>query len=399
MRARPVVLAASAALLVTLSPASLPAAAADEPTAASVQRSRAAADLARVQLQRAQSQLPGAQAELARAATALQEAQARERAVAADLARAQAAERAATAQVERTRAALARAERAAAALARQVYVQGLDGPARQLSVALGARDAEDLAAAVALTSTVSQRQADQITHLDEQRARLAEREAQLRAARAEVQRREAAAEAVVGRQQALVQRASRSRDRVTALVAERARAVAQAEATKRQDEARYAELEAEDAALKRRLAALAAAGPAAVPPVSGAGFVRPAQGRDTSPYGMRTHPITGVHKMHTGTDIAAPCGTPILAAQSGRVVEAEYSNGYGYRTVVDHGTVGGRRLTSTYNHQQDLATSVGQTVAQGQVIGRIGTTGYSTGCHLHFEILVDGEFVDPMPYL
>ncbi|WP_133412072.1 peptidoglycan DD-metalloendopeptidase family protein [Vallicoccus soli] len=398
MRARPVVLAACAALSASLFPvvAGAPLAAADERGAVAVERSRAAVGDARDRLAQAQAALPRAQAELERATRALRGAQARERAVAAELVRAQRAERAATAQVARTRAALAEAERTAAALAHEVYVQGLDGPARQLSVALGARDAQELAAAVALTSEVSQRQSDQIAHLDAQRARLAEHEAALSAARSEVQRREAAAEAVVERERSLVTRASRSRDRVTALVAVRAEAVARAEATKRLDEAQYRAMQDEAAALKERLATMAATG---VPPVSGSGLVVPAEGSFTSPYGMRTHPITGVHKLHTGMDIANSCGTPILAAQAGRVVEAEYASGYGYRTVIDHGVVGGRRLATAYSHQQGLQTATGQSVAQGQVIGEIGTTGYSTGCHLHFEVLVDGEYVDPEPYL
>lgn len=126
---------------------------------------------------------------------------------------------------------------------------------------------------------------------------------------------------------------------------------------------------------------------------------RPVAGEVTSPYGMRTHPITGVHKMHTGTDFGAPCGTPILAALGGQVIDAGWHDAYGWRTVVSHGKVGKVLLTTTYNHQTDLGVAVGDELAAGDVLGTVGSTGYSTGCHLHFELYVNGTLVDPLPWL
>jgi murein DD-endopeptidase MepM/ murein hydrolase activator NlpD len=125
----------------------------------------------------------------------------------------------------------------------------------------------------------------------------------------------------------------------------------------------------------------------------------PAHGPITSPFGMRVHPITGVRKLHTGTDLGIPCGTQVHAAREGTVLSAGWDTAYGFRTVVSHGVVNGALLATTYNHQSQLDVTVGQHVDVGQVIGLSGTTGYSTGCHLHFELLVNGDFVDPMPWM
>lgn len=119
----------------------------------------------------------------------------------------------------------------------------------------------------------------------------------------------------------------------------------------------------------------------------------------TSPYGMRLHPILQVYKLHDGTDLGAGCGTPIYAAAGGTVVAASYDAAYGNRVLMAHGTVNGRSLATSYNHLTSDTVSTGQQVSKGQVIGYSGTTGYSTGCHLHFMVYEDGSTVDPMGWL
>jgi murein DD-endopeptidase MepM/ murein hydrolase activator NlpD len=99
--------------------------------------------------------------------------------------------------------------------------------------------------------------------------------------------------------------------------------------------------------------------------------------------------------LHPGIDIGAGMGTPIKAAASGRVIVAAYSGGYGNLVVIDHGN----GLATAYAHQSRIAVSVGQEVSQGQVIGYVGSTGFSTGPHLHFEVRVNGSPADPMGYL
>jgi murein DD-endopeptidase MepM/ murein hydrolase activator NlpD len=123
-------------------------------------------------------------------------------------------------------------------------------------------------------------------------------------------------------------------------------------------------------------------------------LVWPTSGAPGSGYGYRTHPISGKRKLHAGIDIAAPTGQKIVAATDGLVLSAGWRGGYGLAVVIDHG--GG--VATLYAHQSRLGVAEGDIVASGQTIGYIGTTGYSTGPHLHFEVRVDGTPVDPMDW-
>lgn len=114
----------------------------------------------------------------------------------------------------------------------------------------------------------------------------------------------------------------------------------------------------------------------------------------TSPYGMRVHPITGIYKLHDGTDFRAYCGTPIRAAADGTVQWANYRGGYGNQVAISHGG-----KVTTYSHLSRFSTHSGERVARGEVIGYSGSTGYSTACHLHFMLYVDGSLRNPMNYL
>nr|WP_308114513.1 M23 family metallopeptidase [Streptomyces sp. ISL-12] len=119
----------------------------------------------------------------------------------------------------------------------------------------------------------------------------------------------------------------------------------------------------------------------------------------TSPYGSRQHPLTGVTKLHTGIDFAAPQGAQVFAARGGQVVFAASTSAYGNRVVIDHGTIEGKRLQTTYSHLSAIDVAVGQTVETGTQIGRAGSTGLSTGPHLHFEVIYDGYYSNPQPWL
>ncbi len=155
-------------------------------------------------------------------------------------------------------------------------------------------------------------------------------------------------------------------------------------------ESQHDSLEADAARLEAELAALQDRG-GTNPGVLG----WPVNGRVSSPYGYRIHPIFGTRKLHTGIDIAAGSGTPIAAAGSGRVILAETYGGYGRAVVIDHG--GG--LATLYAHQSSIGVSVGQSVSRGDTIGYVGCTGSCTGPHLHFETRENGARVDPMKYL
>ncbi len=151
--------------------------------------------------------------------------------------------------------------------------------------------------------------------------------------------------------------------------------------------------------LSRSLAdALAArqVGQVVVDPAAGGRLVLPIpSARLSSRFGLRVHPIFGTARLHAGIDLAAPTGTEIGAAAGGTVVTAGVLGGYGNAVVIDHG--GG--LSTLYAHQSSLAVTVGQVVGPGQVVGRVGSTGNSTGPHLHFEVRVFGTPVDPVSRL
>jgi murein DD-endopeptidase MepM/ murein hydrolase activator NlpD len=154
-----------------------------------------------------------------------------------------------------------------------------------------------------------------------------------------------------------------------------------------EDQENLEEMQAASAAIA---AQIQNAPPSASPPSSpsAAGFVWPVSGPVTSGFGWRWG------RMHEGIDISAACGTPIRAAAAGTVIYAGWMSGYGNITIIDHG--GG--IATAYGHQSSISVG-GGSVAQGQVIGAVGNTGFSTGCHLHFEVRVNGAPVDPLGYL
>ncbi|MCD8091188.1 MAG: peptidoglycan DD-metalloendopeptidase family protein [Clostridiales bacterium] len=112
-------------------------------------------------------------------------------------------------------------------------------------------------------------------------------------------------------------------------------------------------------------------------------------------YGYRSSPISGSGEFHSGLDMRAPYGTDIVAADDGTVIYSGMRNGYGNCVIIDHG--GG--FSTLYGHNSSLCVTVGQSVVRGQVIAKAGSTGYSTGAHLHFEVRINGQYVDPNPYL
>lgn len=115
----------------------------------------------------------------------------------------------------------------------------------------------------------------------------------------------------------------------------------------------------------------------------------------TSEFGMRVHPITGAYKLHTGVDVGAPIGASFVAAADGIVTKATFNAAYGNMVIVDHG--GG--VQTLYAHGSEIVAQVGQTVSVGTEVLKIGSTGYSTGPHAHFEIRINGQTVNPLEFL
>jgi len=268
-------------------------------------------------------------------------------------------------------------------------------------------------------TTMFETSATAITRLEDTQAKLADAK-NTRAvleARADIARQDAAAQ--LGQSQKAQRAASDAAAKVQVAVdannaakAVAAQAVAQdqADAAAQQAEvdsvnARIAQRLADQRAAQAAAAAAAAraksgSGTTTTTPSSSSGLIKPIPGASiTSPYGMRLHPILHIWKLHDGTDFGAGCGTPVHAAASGTVTEEYYNGGYGNRLFIDHGNVGGAFMTTSYNHLSGYAVRVGQHVTRGQVIAYVGTTGYSTGCHLHFMLWVNGTMVNPANYL
>ena len=145
----------------------------------------------------------------------------------------------------------------------------------------------------------------------------------------------------------------------------------------------------------RRAAAIAAGQPPPNEAVGSGHFIWPAQGPVVSGFGMRWHPILGGYRMHTGIDIGASYGSPIVASDDGIVLYVGWYGGYGNTVILDHGS----GLSTLYAHCSAILVTQGQQVARGQAIARVGATGYATGPHLHFEIRVNGVPVNPMSRL
>lgn len=124
-------------------------------------------------------------------------------------------------------------------------------------------------------------------------------------------------------------------------------------------------------------------------------FINPTTGTYTSDYGWRIHPITEKESFHSGQDIANSYGTPIVAADGGKVIKASYYGAYGNTVIVDHGN----NYSTMYAHLQSFNVSVGDTVTQGQKLGEMGSTGWSTGPHLHYEVWYNGQHVNPRQFL
>jgi murein DD-endopeptidase MepM/ murein hydrolase activator NlpD len=124
-------------------------------------------------------------------------------------------------------------------------------------------------------------------------------------------------------------------------------------------------------------------------------LTRPVPGAVGSGFGMRLHPIFGEWRLHNGVDLTAGCGTPIRAAADGRVASVSRDPASGNRLELDHPKVAGHHLVTIYLHARSFSVRPGASVRRGQVVGQVGSTGWSTGCHLHFTVTLDGGYTDP----
>lgn len=203
-------------------------------------------------------------------------------------------------------------------------------------------------------------------------------------------------------QQALAQQIQQRNEERAAEAARQAAAAKLAAEQAAQAQQAQAQAAAAAAAAQASVASDAAAGRSTASSTSSV-LTDPVPGApETSPYGYRINPVRGTSELHDGLDLGASCGAPMYAAGEGTVAQIltpDQSGGYGNRLVIDHGLVNGVYLSTGYNHAENYVVSVGQHVSQGQLIGYVGTTGLSTGCHLHFHVYVNGSTVDPLTWI
>lgn len=397
----------------------------------------AQASAARDKLAAAESSLPGAQAELTSAQNALEQAQAAEETAAAALKEAEAKVAATKTRIDGLRAKIEKLKVALASFARQVYTSG--GEVGELDILLKSQDLGDLTERLESVNTVSRGKNDSVAEFLDAKSKLDSELATLKEAEATAATKRDEAQAAVAEAESSAARAGEAKRKVDELVSSRSAAVTDLEARRgvvqkkfdqlqAAQEAQQAKLAAAEAA---RLAALAAAertrsgqlaasdagnsqGEAAAPAAptdststgsteapaatgggsNSGGWTWPTDGSVVGNVGPRINPYTGNAGCHTGVDIGAGMGTPIVAARAGTVVGVQGDDGgpYGNNITVDHGD----GLSTMYAHMSSFAASDGQAVTAGQVIGYVGSTGWSTGPHLHFEIHVGGVPYDPM---
>lgn len=409
MRAiRTVVVAASLVLSVTL--ASLGGAAADTQT--DKKKVDAAVAAAGDDLRAANAKVESAIQALDEARRLLPAAREELRAAREQSAQAEQADRKAQAELEQATAAAIRAEQERAEvefqikdlqsrvgnLAREVYQNGAFADFDMLITADSPSELADRAAAI---DAVSRANNQTLSRMAEIRAELALKEARLEALRAQVDEKRQLAAIKLKEANIARDRAAAAKARVDALVAQKATALDIANTERARVLRQYKTVQAEQqriaALLAQRAAAeaarLARGGRLSFTPTGGNGFVWPLPGTTVGQgVGPRIHPVYGYRSCHTGVDMGAPAGTPIRATAAGVVMANSSGGPYGNHTFISHGN----GVFSMYAHQSRFGASEGQTVRAGQVIGYVGSTGYSTGPHLHFEIHIGSTPYNPM---
>ncbi len=347
---------------------------------------------AKAQLVDAQEQLITAQRALEAANAKLDQAKADDAQIAQELAEADAAAQAAQAAEQQAQARVAEQRRVVANAVRSAYQQ--QTPLLGVTMVLGSDSAADLAQRMQWTDSILGNVQAQYARLSAAEAELAATTASKQAAQAKVAERRQASAAALAKVQKLTREAAGYQATVTALVATREKAKSAAKDELDQSQSQYEALQREEAKIAAKLAK------DNYNLVNKGGFIRPVNAPAGSPFGMRFHPILHYWRMHWGTDFGAACGAPIRAMANGKVVSAGWTTtGFGNYTIISYGKMKGAQLASGYAHQSKIIVKAGEYVAQGQIVGYVGTTGLSTGCHLHLQIYRNGERVNPMNYL
>ena len=361
-------------------------------------------------LQAAQTRLSQAQTYLAKTRGQLAAAVVLDRQMQAKLEAAVERLRQARADLDAGREKIAEEERALGEIVVQNYQTG-DPALMGLSMVLTTQDPAELTGQLNSVQNVIDKESVVLDRLEASKVLLTVQEKEVEAAKVEVAAQRKAAAENLAKKKVLEAKAEDAEQQVRDLVSLRAEAQSEASKARAADLATLNSLEkerdriaeilrkrAEEA--RRRAAAAAAAANASEGPIHSNGWLDwPVAGPVTSPFGWRTHPIFGYRSLHDGIDIGAGCGTPIHAPAGGTVIEEYFQTAWGNRIIIDHGLHKGVGLATITNHLSAYAVPQGAHVKRGQIIGYIGTTGWSTGCHTHFTVLQNGSPVNPMKWL
>lgn len=279
-----------------------------------------------------------------------------------------------------------------------IYEQG-DPDLLAFASLLHSQSTTDLTRQEALNDVIVGREDRAYDDLHAAEVLLQVRENEVQSARdeVEVQRQEAADHLVVMQQ--LQQETRDAKNKVLGLVETRRDARETAAAARQKDLQALQEAKRRENHVKQLILAAARRSHGGYTgPTSGL-FIRPVPGYVTSPFGYRIHPIYHYWGLHDGTDFGVSCGEPMRAVASGTVIARYWSDVYGNRLYLNLGQINGTNITAVYNHATSYRVNVGDHVDQGETVGYVGSTGWSTGCHLHFTILANGTAVDPMKWL
>lgn len=267
-----------------------------------------------------------------------------------------------------------------------------------ITAMLNAQQPTDVITQLNTVGNLMSRESNALDRLEAAKALLVVREQQVEKSKEQVAAERAAAAANLARRKRLEEQAAAERTQVAQLVATRRDARAHARTVRAHDLRQLKKLQRQEEQIKRKILARARHARGGYKGSTGGFLYRPLPGVITSPYGWRIHPIYHYWGLHDGVDMASPCGTPERAAGTGRVVAEYYSSVWGHRLYLDLGQVNGKNMTVIYNHIARYRVHTGAHVRRGEVVAYEGTTGWSTGCHLHFTVMLNGNPVNPARY-
>lgn len=277
--------------------------------------------------------------------------------------------------------------------------EGGDPHLLALSALLNSKSTSDITRQQSFSGVVMSREQNVFDDLHAAEVRLQVREDQVQAAHDEVEAQRRAAAAHLVTMQNLTDETRTAKNKVLTLVDTKRDARAAAIAARQADREALREAKRRENRIKQQILAASRRAKGGYNGPTNGLFIRPVPGYVTSPFGYRIHPIYHYWGLHDGTDFGVSCGEPMRAIAGGTVIARYWSDVYGNRLYLSLGQINGKNVTAVYNHAESYRVGVGDKVAQGDTVGYVGSTGWSTGCHLHFTILVDGTAVDPMNWL